>query len=40
LLPGVGRTFAELSPEEKHRRSHRGLAVRALLESGALGAID
>lgn len=39
LLPEVGRTFAELSPEEKHRRSHRGLAVRALLESGALGAI-
>jgi XTP/dITP diphosphohydrolase len=31
-----GRTFAEMSPEEKHRLSHRGLAVlglRAFLEA-------
>jgi XTP/dITP diphosphohydrolase len=36
LLPELGRTFGELSPEEKHRYSHRGAAVRALLNSGAL----
>ncbi len=36
LLPEVGRTFGELSPEEKHLYSHRGGAVRALLKSGAL----
>jgi XTP/dITP diphosphohydrolase len=36
LLPELGRTFGELSPEEKHRYSHRGAAVRALLKSGAL----
>ena len=29
LLPELGRTFAELSPEEKNRLSHRGLALRA-----------
>ncbi|MBM4363771.1 MAG: RdgB/HAM1 family non-canonical purine NTP pyrophosphatase, partial [Deltaproteobacteria bacterium] len=29
-LPDVGRTSAELSPEEKHARSHRGAAARAL----------
>ncbi|MDA8072086.1 MAG: RdgB/HAM1 family non-canonical purine NTP pyrophosphatase [Actinomycetota bacterium] len=28
---GDGRTFAEIDPEEKHRRSHRGQAVRAVL---------
>jgi XTP/dITP diphosphohydrolase len=27
---GDGRTFAEMSPEEKHAFSHRGLAFRAL----------
>ena len=26
--PEVGKTFAELSPEEKGRLSHRGVAVR------------
>lgn len=31
---GDGRTFAEMSPAEKHRVSHRGLAFRAL--AGAL----
>jgi XTP/dITP diphosphohydrolase len=29
---GDGRTFAELSPEEKHALSHRGRAFRALAE--------
>ena len=32
-LPDVGRTSAELSPEEKNARSHRGRAARALAES-------
>lgn len=36
LVPEVGRTFAEMPPEQKHRWSHRGAAVMALLESGAL----
>jgi len=26
---GSGRTFAEMSPAEKHRLSHRGLALRS-----------
>jgi XTP/dITP diphosphohydrolase len=29
-VPGDGRTFAELSPAEKHALSHRGRAFRAL----------
>jgi len=29
LYPPLGRTFAELSPEEKARVDHRGRAVRA-----------
>jgi XTP/dITP diphosphohydrolase len=29
---GDGRTFAEMSPEEKHALSHRGRAFRALAE--------
>lgn len=33
LLPELGRTFAELAPEEKWRYSHRGRAFRALLQS-------
>jgi XTP/dITP diphosphohydrolase len=33
--PPLGRTFAELSEEEKNGVSHRGRAVRALLESFA-----
>jgi XTP/dITP diphosphohydrolase len=36
LVPEAGRTFAEMSDEEKHRWSHRGAAVRALIDSGAL----
>jgi XTP/dITP diphosphohydrolase len=30
LDPELGRTFAELAPEEKNARSHRGAAFRAL----------
>ena len=36
LVPGTGKTFGEMSPEEKRKYSHRAAAVRALLESGAL----
>ena len=32
LDPELGRTFAELAPEEKNARSHRGRAFRALAE--------
>jgi XTP/dITP diphosphohydrolase len=28
----LGRTFAEIAPEEKNARSHRGKAFRALAE--------
>jgi XTP/dITP diphosphohydrolase len=31
FLPDVGKTSAELSPEEKNARSHRGAALRALV---------
>ena len=31
LLPDLGRTAAELAPEEKHALSHRGQALRRLL---------
>jgi XTP/dITP diphosphohydrolase len=30
LVPALGLTFAELSPQQKHRISHRGRAFRAL----------
>ena len=33
LLPGEGRTSAELSPAEKNARSHRGAATRAMAEA-------
>ena len=36
LVPGTGKTFGEMPPEEKQLYSHRSRAVRALLESGAL----
>jgi XTP/dITP diphosphohydrolase len=36
LVPGTGKTFGEMPPEEKRRYSHRAAAVRALLKSGAL----
>ena len=32
FVPAVGRTFAEISPEEKNARSHRGAAFRKLAE--------
>jgi XTP/dITP diphosphohydrolase len=37
LVPGTGKTFGEMKPEEKRLYSHRARAVGALLESGALG---
>ena len=36
LVPGTGKTFGEMPPEEKQKYSHRAAAARALLESGAL----
>jgi XTP/dITP diphosphohydrolase len=36
LVPEAGRTFGEMSPEEKARYSHRARAVRVMLASGAL----
>lgn len=36
VVPGTGKTFGEMPPEEKRRYSHRAAAARALLESGAL----
>ena len=36
LVPGTGKTFGEMTPEEKRLYSHRARAVRTLLESGAL----
>jgi XTP/dITP diphosphohydrolase len=36
LVPGKGKTFGEMPPEEKQLYSHRARAVRSLLESGAL----
>jgi len=36
LVPGTGKTFGEMGPEEKRNYSHRAAAARALLESGAL----
>jgi XTP/dITP diphosphohydrolase len=32
-FPALGKTFAELSMEEKRRHSHRGQAIRRLLEA-------
>ena len=36
LVPGTGKTFGEMPPEEKRKYSHRAAAAKALLESGAL----
>jgi len=36
LVPGTGKTFGEMPPEEKRKYSHRAAAARALLKSGAL----
>jgi XTP/dITP diphosphohydrolase len=35
-VPGTGKTFGEMSREEKQLHSHRAAAVRALLASGIL----
>jgi XTP/dITP diphosphohydrolase len=32
LVPAYGRTVAELTPDEKNAVSHRGVALRRLLE--------
>ncbi len=32
LVPGLGKTMAELEPDEKNRLSHRGQALRRMLE--------
>ena len=36
LVPGTGKTFGEMAPEEKRNYSHRAAAANALLASGAL----
>jgi len=36
LVPGTGKTFGEMPPEEKRKYSHRARAARRLLEAGAL----
>ena len=40
LVPGTGKTFGEMPPEEKRRFSHRAAAARALLQSGALSELS
>lgn len=36
LVPETGRTFGQMDSETKHRWSHRGAAIRALLSTGWL----
>jgi len=36
LVPGTGKTFGEMAPDEKRKYSHRAAAARVLVESGAL----
>ena len=36
LVPGTGKTFGEMPPEEKRLYSHRARTVHAVVESGAL----
>jgi XTP/dITP diphosphohydrolase len=36
LVPGTGKTFGEMPPEEKGMYSHRARAVRAMLQSDTL----
>src|SRR5207245_5819704 len=36
LVPGTGKAFGEMPPEEERKHRHRGAAARALLESAAL----
>ena len=38
-LPDVGRTFAEMTQEEKAQHSHRGKALKALVEANQNGSI-
>ena len=38
--PGVGRSFAELTREEKEGVSHRGEAIRRLVEAIRRGELD
>jgi XTP/dITP diphosphohydrolase len=40
LVPEAGRTFGEMDMEEKNRWSHRGMAARLLMASGALGRLQ
>jgi XTP/dITP diphosphohydrolase len=40
FVPGTGKTFGEMTPEEKRQYSHRAAAVRGLLESRALEALS
>jgi XTP/dITP diphosphohydrolase len=39
LVPDLGLTAAELSSSEKHRRSHRGIALRQLVERLRIGSL-
>jgi XTP/dITP diphosphohydrolase len=39
LVPELGKTFAEMAPDEKDHWSHRAAAVRALLQSGAIASL-
>lgn len=40
LVPGTGKTFGEMPPEEKGKYSHRAAAARALQKSGALESLS
>jgi XTP/dITP diphosphohydrolase len=40
LVPGTGKTFGEMPPDEKRKYSHRAAAARALLESRALKSLS
>jgi XTP/dITP diphosphohydrolase len=40
LVPGTGKTFGEMPPEEKRKYSHRAAAAKALLQSGALESLS
>jgi XTP/dITP diphosphohydrolase len=40
LVPGTGKTFGEMPPEEKRLYSHRARAVRALLDSGSVDELN
>jgi XTP/dITP diphosphohydrolase len=40
MVPGTGKTFGEMPPDEKRKYSHRAAAARALLESRALKSLS